>query len=464
MKILNLLPVAFIAAIFWVIPSPGELNVNTWHMVGIYLAMLYGLVFRPYTDSVMMLIIAGFASLFIDSKVLFAGFGHPLVWFIISAFIICRAFVITGLGKRIAYLLLRKYGSNTLTLGYMMLFTDAILAPATGSNMSRSGGITYPIFRNIAESLGSSPENNPRKIGAYLTMLMYIISMGTSSLFMTGMATNSIIVSLANEILGIQLEWIQWLKASIVPAGLVLLGAPFILYKLYAPELKKIDNVKQIAEDGLKSLGAIKREEKLLIVFFVIGVLGWMTGSITGIKYVSVGLAFLGALLLFKVLTWDDVVGEKAAWQTFVWYGAFYGVATALSKGGFYMYLVDVIQGYIDLSGYSQFTSLLVLVLFSLSVRYFFVSNSAFVVSFYPVLFTLGMTTSAEPLYIALSLAFSAGYGALLTHYGNGAGVITFSSGYVPQKTFWTLGTIFVVINLIAYVFIGIPYWNLIGM
>lgn len=37
-------------------------------------------------------------------------------------------------------------------------------------------------------------------------------------------------------------------------------------------------------------------------------------------------------------------------------------------------------------------------------------------------------------MYVALSLAFSAGYGALLTHYGNGAGVFTFSSGYVPQK------------------------------
>lgn len=208
----------------------------------------------------------------------------------------------------------------------------------------------------------------------------------------------------------------------------------------------------------------MKREEKLLIIFFIIGIIGWMTGSITGIKYVSVGLAFLACLLVSKVLTWNDVINEKSAWQTFVWYGAFYGVATALSKGGFYLYLVDVIQGYIDLSGYSPFMSLFILVLFSLSVRYFFVSNSAFVVSFYPVLFTLGISTGANPLYIALSLAFSAGYGALLTHYGNGAGVITFSSGYIPQKTFWKYGTIFVFINLFAYVFIGIPYWNLIGM
>ncbi|GKX55083.1 membrane protein [Leminorella grimontii] len=461
---LKLLPIILFPVLFWVIPNPEGVSAQTWHMVGIYLAMLCGLVLRPFTDAVIMLIILGIASVFISPNLLFAGFGSPMVWFIISAFIICKAFVITGLGKRIAYLLLRKYGKNTLTLGYLMMVTDTVLAPATGSNMSRSGGITYPIFRNIAEALGSTPEEGSRKIGAYLTILMYVVSMGTSSLFLTGMATNSITVSLANEIMGVNLEWMVWFKAAIVPAGIILLAAPLIMYKLYAPELKKIDNVAEIANQGLSALGPVKREEKLLMLFFVLGVLGWMTGSLTGIAFIPVGLAFLGCLLLFKVLSWNDVVSEKSAWQTFVWYGAFYGAAVALSKGGFYVYLVELIKNYLDLSQLSELSALGVLVFISLAVRYFFVSNSAFVVSFYPVLFTLGMTTQAHPMYVALSLAFSAGYGALLTHYGNGAGVFTFSSGYVPQKTFWLLGTIMVLINVLVYFLIGIPYWKMIGI
>ncbi|CAG9297056.1 DASS family sodium-coupled anion symporter [Celerinatantimonas diazotrophica] len=464
MKLLKLVPIILFPIIFWFTPHPAALTAQTWAIVGIYLAMLCGLVLRPYTDAVIMLIILGFASLFISPKVLFAGFGGPLVWFIISAFIICKAFVITGLGKRIAYLLLRRYGKNTLTLGYLMMFTDLILAPATGSNMSRSGGITYPIFRNIAEALNSTPTQGSRKLGAYLTMLMYVVSMGTSALFMTGMATNSITVSLANKILNINLEWMVWFKAAIVPAGLILLVAPLLIYKLYPPELKVIDNVREVAEKGLRELGPVKREEKLLIIFFVLGVLGWMTGSLTGIKYISVGLVFLSSLLLFKVLSWQDVVNEKGAWQTFVWYGAFYGIAVALAHGGFYLYLVDVIKNYVDLSHLNSYVAIAVLVLFSLAARYLFVSSSAFVVSFFPVLFTLGMTTSADPMLIALSLAFSAAYGALLTHYGNGAGVITFSSGYVPQKKFWGIGTVMVLINFLVYLFIGLPYWHFLGL
>lgn len=464
MLYLKLLPIILFPILFWIIPHPEGLSAQTWHIVGIYLAMLCALVLRPFTDAVIMLIILGFASLVINPAALFAGFGSPMVWFIISAFIICKAFVITGLGKRIAYLLLKRYGKNTLTLGYLMMVTDTVLAPATGSNMSRSGGITYPIFRNIAEALGSTPENGSRKIGAYLTILMYVISMGTSSLFLTGMATNSITVSLANEIMHVNLGWMVWFKAAILPAGLVLLAAPWILYKLYSPELKSIGNVNEIALQGLQELGPVKREEKLLLIFFLLGILGWMTGSLTGIAFIPVGLAFLACLLLFKVLSWNDVVGEKSAWQTFVWYGAFYGSAVALSKGGFYLYLVDVIKSFLDLSQLSEISAIGVLVFISLAVRYFFVSNTAFVVSFYPVLFTLGMTTQAHPMYIALSLAFSAGYGALLTHYGNGAGVFTFSSGYVPQKTFWLLGSVMALLNVLVYFLIGIPYWKMIGI
>lgn len=121
MLYLKLLPILFFPVLFWMIPPPESLSAQTWHLVGIYLAMLCGLVLRPFTDAVIMLIILGFASLFIAPGPLFAGFGSPMVWFIISAFIICKAFVITGLGKRIAYLLLQRYGKNTLTLGYLMM-------------------------------------------------------------------------------------------------------------------------------------------------------------------------------------------------------------------------------------------------------------------------------------------------------------------------------------------------------
>ena len=66
MLYLKLLPIIFFPVLFWIIPHPEGVAAPTWHMVGIYLAMLCGLVLRPFTDAVIMLIILGFASLVLD--------------------------------------------------------------------------------------------------------------------------------------------------------------------------------------------------------------------------------------------------------------------------------------------------------------------------------------------------------------------------------------------------------------
>lgn len=118
----------------------------------------------------------------------------------------------------------------------------------------------------------------------------------------------------------------------------------------------------------------------------------------------------------------------------------------------------------LDLSQMNGMAVTVILVLVSLAVRYFFVSNSAFVASFYPVLFSLAVNTKANPMVVGLLLAFFASFGALLTHYGNGAGLITFASDYVPQKDFWRVGTIMVAMALVIFFLIGLPYWKLIGL
>lgn len=37
---LKLFPIVFFPVLFWIIPNPEEISATTWHMVGIYLAML----------------------------------------------------------------------------------------------------------------------------------------------------------------------------------------------------------------------------------------------------------------------------------------------------------------------------------------------------------------------------------------------------------------------------------------
>lgn len=465
-QLFKLLLVALVTIGVWNFPTPAGLETETWHIVALYLGLLIGLVIKPFVEPVITLIIVGFASMFIDTSILLNGFGNGMAWFIALVTIVCTAFVKTGLGKRIAYNLLLKGGKTSLGLGYILVFTDLILSPATGSNASRTS-IIYPIFHNIAESVGSTSEKNPRKLGAYLTILMYVSSQGTAALFLTGMATNAITVSLITEMLGITITWGTWFMASIVPIGLFLLLAPFIIYKVYPPEMKSLDDIKPLAEQGLKDLGPMSSAEKKLAVLFILAVLGWMFGAkltFIDLGMQVVGFMFLALVLLFNVLNWDDVIGAKGAWNIFIWYGAFYGIASSLADAGFYTWLADVLGKVLDLSQINGLLVTVVLVLISLAVRYFFVSNSAFVASFYPVLFTIALTTQADKMVIGLLLAFMSPLGALLTHYGNGAGLVTFASDYVPQKDFWKVGTIMVGVALVLLFCVGLPYWKIVGL
>lgn len=65
---------------------------------------------------------------------------------------------------------------------------------------------------------------------------------------------------------------------------------------------------------------------------------------------------------------------------------------------------------------------------------------------------------------LALLIAGSSAYGSLTTYYGGAVGPILFGSGYVDQKTWWTIGAILVAYNLVVYMTLGLAYWKIIGL
>ena len=98
-----------------------------------------------------------------------SGFGNRVIWLVVIAFFISRGFIKTGLGPRIAYLFMRMLGRKTLGLGYSMVATDLVLAPAIPSNTARAGAVVFPIVRSVAEAYHSRPgDGTARRVGAFL--------------------------------------------------------------------------------------------------------------------------------------------------------------------------------------------------------------------------------------------------------------------------------------------------------
>ena len=445
-------------------PAPAGLSSGAWNLFALYIGAILGLMLRPLPEPVVMLTVIAISSLWLNNiGIALAGYASTTTWLVFTAFMVGQAFSETGLGKRIAFVLIGKMGKSTLGLGYVAAVTDLVLSPATPSTTARTGGLVYPIFRSVALTLGSEPGATAGKIGAYLSLLLYQISMATGAMFITALATHPMVVSFAKDILKINISWTLWAQAMLVPGLLVLAVTPYLIYKMFPPEIKQIDNV-EIARSGLAELGPMSVREKVLSLLFLLAIIGWSTGEITKINSSAVAVGFVAACLVTGVVSWTSLVKCQGAWSTLIWYGGIISLAGGLAKAGFFVWFAKVLGNTISFDGYGPITVMVGLLALSLVVRYFFASQAAYVSTIIPVLFTLGLLAKVPLFPLALLLGASSTFGSQLTHYGNAVGPVLFGAGYVDQVAWWKYGTVMVLVNCAVYLGVGLPYWKLIGL
>ncbi|KII64533.1 Inner membrane protein YbhI [Thelohanellus kitauei] len=140
-----------------------------------------------------------------------SGFSSGTTWLGFSAFTLSAAFVTTGLGKRLAYWFILKFGGTTLRLGYVTALLDLMLSPATPSNTARA---VFPIINSIALVLGSTPKESPRQAGRYLMVNIYMVTKTTSYMFLTAFAGNALALQLISDIFHIRISWVGWALAG----------------------------------------------------------------------------------------------------------------------------------------------------------------------------------------------------------------------------------------------------------
>ena len=460
----RLLPVIIVPIILILCPVPEGLSPLAWKLFAIYVGAILGLILQPFPEPVIMLTAVGISGISLGNiKVVLSGYSDLTTWLVFSAVLLSIAFVETGLGKRIAYHLIRLLGKTTLGLGYAGILLDYILSPGIPSNTARTAGITFPILRSVSVALDSHPGPTARKIGSYLAMLTYAGTATTSYAFLTAFAPNLLLVKLATEILNIQVEWMTWCIAALVPSVIMVILTPWLLYKMYPPEIKTLDN-KKVAQEGLAEMGDMKVSEKKLITFFVLAILGWMFGSTLALNATAVAIFIISMCMVCGVLTWQQIAGDKGAWSTLAWYGGIIGLANSLNQAGFFKWLAEFFKLHINLSGQSHLLVIVIILLLSIVVRYLFASGGAYTLSMIPVFYSIGLAAEVPLLPLVLVLACSLSYGGLVTHYGLAPGPVIFGAGYVDQKTWWSLGTVLMFVHLLVNTVIAFPIWMALGL
>lgn len=464
-----------VAIVVLLIGAPAGLTPGAWIYVSIFAGLVVGLILEPLPAAFIGIIAITAAVLFrvgpVPDKATglitsgaainwgLSGFSNAIVWLIFAAFMIGIGYKNSGLGRRISLFLVEKLGKSSLGLGYAIAITDLVLAPFIPSNAARSGGTIYPIVSSIAPMFDSYPDKNPRKIGSYLNWVSLATTCVTSSLFLTGAAPNPLALELAAKAGITTVGWTAWLLAFLPVGVILLIITPLLTYVFCKPEVKGSPEIAKWAKEEYAKLGAMSAREIAMALISLGALVLWIGSSFFGVNPTTTALLVIIAMVLSKVITWDDFLANKPAWNVLTWFGTLVPMAAGLKNVGFLNWLAKTAGG--SLLSLDPMMAVLGFMVAFAVLRYFFASGTAYVTAMTGLFATLllqipGIDASQAMLYLLLPM----GIMGILTPYGTGHSPIWFASGYNKSGEFWRLGFIFGVIYLAIFALVGIPWIN----
>ncbi len=445
----------------WFLPVPAGLTAQSWHLFAIFIATIFAVVAGALPILTASLIGAGAAVLSgtLPPAKAWEGFANGTILLIVSAFLVARAVVKCGLGKRLGYLVVSLFGRSTLGLGYSIFILDAVIAPAFPSNTARSG-VLYPVIYSLAQSGGSRPEDGTQKrLGSYLMFCGMASLCLSSGLWLTAMAGNALGVEIARNF-GLTITFGSWLVASSVPTLAAFALLPLLLYKIIPPEVKATPDAAPAARPAQREVGGRSRDEEWGSGIFV-GMVGlWALSGTLHLDSTAVAFLGLGVLLATDVLTLKDIAQEGDVLATFIWFAVLYTLSSQLNELGFMGFLGEQIaRGLVGIPWPAVYVVLIVLYVL---MHYLFVSQTAHVLALLGVFLDVGAKVGVPVAPLAFGLLFASNYFAVITPQGSSANVIFAGSGYLTQGELYKLGGLVTAFMLAVFLVVGTPWLMLV--
>ncbi|AJJ28009.1 TPA: anion permease [Yersinia enterocolitica] len=463
-RIGRMLFILFIGIGIWCSPVPEPVDPRAWHLMAVFAATVIGLIISPYPLGAMAIfsLTAVAATGLLSIEEVLAGFADPTIWMVACAFFISRGFIKTGFGRRVGFIFISKLGQSSLGLAYGLVLTDLLFAPAMPSTAARSGGIITPLFRSISEAYESTPERGTeRKIGAFLAQCVVQCNTITCAMFLTSMAGNPMIGKLAGE-MGITITWTSWALAAIVPGLISLAVIPLLLYRFYPPELKKTPEMCTLALVKLKEMGPMSRDEWIVLSVFIGLVTLWVCGVALHIDATMTAFIGLAILLLSGALTWDDVITEREAWHTMIWFAVLLTLAGQLNKLGFITWFGTLIAG--SVQGMNWLPMMGILLLAYYYSHYMMASAIAHISAMYAIFVSIAIAAGAPPMLAVLVFGMFSNLYMATTHYSGGPAAILFGCNFIPLATWWKIGFLISLVVIPIWLIIGSAWWKVLGL
>jgi len=451
----------FFGFALWFTPTPSGLETQAWHLFAIFITAIFAVIIKAmpiFTSSIIALAVVVLTGT-LTTKEAYSGFSEDFILLIIVAFLIARGVIKSGLGKRIAFLIIKKFGKSSLGLAYSIIAADMFISPAFPSNTARSG-VLFPIVNALATDSGSKVSDGTRKkLGAFLMMSSMAGLTLSSTMWLTAMAANPAGAKMAQQF-GVNISYGSWALAASVPVIVLFFLVPIVLMKVFPPEIKETPEAPAIAEKALQDMGPVHKNEWIMAGTFIGMVFLWVMSGTWGLDKTAVAFLGLGVLMLTNIFTLEDLRGQGNALATLVWFSILFAMSVYLNKLGFMGWVGDHISSAVV--GLSWPVVYVSLIIGYVLIHYFFVSQTAQMLALFTVFLGVAVESGVPAEMMALMLLFATNFNAIITPQGSSANVIYAGSGYLEAGEIYKVGGIITLLNTIVFLTVGTAWLLLI--
>ncbi|HBC94925.1 MAG TPA: hypothetical protein DCZ10_19000 [Pelotomaculum sp.] len=389
---------ALIGALFFILPPPVGVSINGWRVLGLLIPIIivWATEALPVGVSSMLFLSLTVAFHLVGIEVAFKGFTSHLPWLMAGAFAIGVAMQQTGLSKRMAYYLLSRLNNFWgLILGTYLVNICLMSVPSS----SARSGILAPILKSITTTVSDNPKSN------FSRWLTYLFCTATDAfvgqMFLTGGASNAILIGLYSELSGHSLNWGQWIVIMAIPAIIFSLFATFgsLLFGRPEPELIAKVNNSKATNINYTALGPMTAGEWRVLFIFLFAIFLWIIGSKIRLEPGITALIIMSIIFLPRIGVLKIEALQSFNWNIVLLIGAVMGVGGILKETGMIdvlsKALIDPILGPLSTFGLLGIAIGVIIIGF---ITHFLLPSPNNLSMSLPLLFTWGLTTAHLPM------------------------------------------------------------------
>jgi len=393
-----------------------------------------------------------------------APYANPIIFLFMGGFMIALGLEKHRLHERIALNLIRITGTsgNGIILGFMIatgFISMWISNTATAMMM-------LPIAMSVIDLLKTKKEHHPevetkgeRNFGIGLMLVIAYASNIGGIATIIGTPPNVVFIGLLNQFYQQKILFGDWMLIGVPLSIILLITCYLIITKLLFPNhLKKIHGSDELIRNKLNELGSIRKEEKLVMMIFVITSSLWIfqqpLNILLGKEMLNdTNIAMMGGSLMFIVpsslkqfkflLHWRDT--ERLSWGILILFGGGLCLAQGLSNAG----IIQAVGAAIAQQGNAINWLLLGLITASVFITEL-MSNVALVQIFIPVVFGIAANLGINPILLGMPVTIGASM-AFMFPVATPPNAIVFSSGHMKVTDMMKAGML---LNIASVLFI----------